>query len=193
MTRMTSVWPARITVCLALILVFTGCDLVNPPSTPTPTPTFTPTPPAPPVPCFFNWARQDLPELSTQVQAALDAAGLEGVTAYAYAFGEDCINPETDEVEYFATMETDFVVTIQVDDPSDLDALGDRVAGVLAVLLENFPTEDTPGPQPGQVELDFAGEDTGPPLYVMIEDATQAYDQGLAGAALLETLGYHSD
>jgi len=42
--------------------------------------------------CAWSWANRPLPELTDQLQAALDAAGIPGATARAYDFGEIGLN-----------------------------------------------------------------------------------------------------
>jgi hypothetical protein len=137
--------------------------------------------------CYFNWATQPLPDLSLEVQAALEAAGLEGFTAIAEAYGENCYDSQTNEVVYFATMETDFRLTVEVDDLEDTVALGDMLELIL-VTLDQFPPGATPGPQPGYIGVNFVkGEET---LYLWftVIDGESARALGLHGADLLEEL-----
>jgi hypothetical protein len=141
--------------------------------------------PMPPTvaPCYFNWATQDLPELTAEVQAAMDAAGLENVSVSAYAYGENCYAYDTNEVVYFATMETDFDVTAQVDDLEDSEALGDQTADILAVLNE-FPPGETPGPMPGQITITYVKDSEQVVLPVSAEVAAQVVEQGIRGGGL---------
>jgi hypothetical protein len=148
----------------------------------TPSPTITGTPPTR-APCYFNWATQDLPELTAEVQAAMDEVGLENVTAGAYAYGENCYAYDSNEVVYFATMETDFRVNAQVDDLADTEALGDLTADILAVLNE-FPPDETPGPMAGQITLTFVKGDEQVALLVSVEVAAQVVEQGIRGGGL---------
>jgi hypothetical protein len=134
-------------------------------------------------PCYFNWATQDLPELTAEVQAAMDEVGLANVTASAYAYGENCYAYDTNEVVYFATMETDFRVIAQVDDLEDTEALGNLTADILAVLNE-FPPDETPGPMAGQITITFVKGDEQVVLPVSVEVASQVVEQGITGAGL---------
>ncbi len=143
--------------------------------------------PIPYTQCYFNWATQPLPDLSLEVQAALEAAGLEDVTAIAEAYGENCYDSQTNEVVYFATMETDFRVTVEVDDLGDTATLGDMLELIL-VTLDQFPPGATPGSQPGYIGVNFVkGEET---LYLWftVIDGESARALGLHGADLLEEL-----
>jgi ABC-type glycerol-3-phosphate transport system substrate-binding protein len=159
---------------------------------PTPTSTSLPaihTPTATEVPyesCSWNWATQPLPELSVQVQAAMEAAGLTGITATAEAYGENCLNAK-DEVVRFAAMETDFRITIKIASLNDREALGTLLENILLVL-DGFPTATTPGPQPGYVGVAFQAKDEELRLWFLVEDGESARALGLRGAALLDKL-----
>lgn len=169
---------------------FTATAFLEPTQTRTAAPTVTPTiVPLTTTDCFWNWNRRPLPELSEQVQAALDAAGIAGASTSAVAYGEDCIDPQTNTVQYFATMETDFFVTLQVEDLANLDALSELAAEVLAVL-DGFPPNSTPGPQPGYIGITFVAGEEECNLWFTVEQAADARSRGLSGAALLEALGY---
>ena len=137
--------------------------------------------------CSWRWATQPLPELSAQIPAYIDAAGLTNVTVSAAAFGEDCITYETNISGYFATMETDFSVTAQVDNLEDEEALGNLAAQILAVL-DQIPSEDIPGPQPGYITLAFVAGDAQRNLRFSVTQADAALEQGLTGEALWHAL-----
>jgi hypothetical protein len=140
-------------------------------------------------PCMWSWNTRPLPEVSAQVQAAMLAAGLSEVEASASAFGEDCLDPRTNQVRRFATMQTDFYVKLAVPSLADLNSLGDLAERVLGIL-DDFPPGTVPGPQTGYLELIFVagGEDTR--LWFRLPRASEARQQGLHGQALLEALGY---
>ena len=130
-----------------------------------------------------------MPELSEDVQAALEGAGITGAKAYAEAYGEDCMNAKMGKARYFAAKETDFHVTLNVDGLGDLEVLGTLAEEVLAVL-DGFPPKETPGPMPGYVGLRFVAPDSERRLWFTVLEWTDARDQGLSGAALLEALGW---
>ena len=145
-------------------------------------------------PVSMAWNSHRLEDLSEQVQKALVAAGLEGAQGHAEAYGEDWYEQAGDvggnpTICNFSIMETDFYVTLPVDDLADLDGLGTRVAKVLAVL-DGFPTEETPGSQAGYVEIAFVSEGEDARLRFSVTEAAEARAGGLAGAALLDALRY---
>jgi hypothetical protein len=61
--------------------------------------------------CAFVWAREPLPDLSGEFDAALKEA-LPEASGYAEAYGENCINAQGEVVRFLA-METDYYVTLQ--------------------------------------------------------------------------------
>jgi hypothetical protein len=150
------------------------------------TPTITNTPTIAYEQCGWNWATQPLPDLSTEVQSALEAAGLTGTTARAEAYGENCLS-QNNEVLYFAAMETDFHISVEVPDLSDTGALGDLLERIL-VVLDTFPPGATPGPQPGYIGVSFTKGQEILNLWFTVTDGESARALGLHGAALLEEL-----
>ena len=170
----------RILGLAALCLAMAACSVLTPPSDPTPTD-------IPYGQCVWNWSTRPLPELSAQVQEALDAAGIERIDASAEAFGEDCLDAKTGQVNRFAAMQTDFRFALRVDDLSDREALGVLVGRVLDVL-DPFPPERTPGPSSGQVGMSFETDGQALHLWFPLQQGQAARGQGLEGAALLEAL-----
>jgi hypothetical protein len=175
----------KIILLLLPILLF-ACTLSGRVPSPDPV-TAAPVTESPYQPCAFNWATQALPELSAKVQAAMDAADLEDVTASAEAFGETCSTGQANETPSFGAMETDFRVYVRVTKLTDLDDLGNTLEKILTVL-DQFPPGTTPGPQAGYVGVTFATAEEDLNLWFHAADGKAARDQGLHGAALLEKL-----
>jgi hypothetical protein len=103
-------------------------------------------------PCGYQWAYQDLPELSNSFQASIQALQPEA-QANAYAFGENCVSSDGTIVS-FSAMETDFNVTLQVADVANENDLGEWIVKLMQVI-ESIPEEQIAGPQPGQVSITF--------------------------------------
>lgn len=136
--------------------------------------------------CAWIWATQALPDLSAEVQSALQAAGLTGVTSSAEAYGEDCITA-SGEVDHFAAMETDFRITVQAASLNDREALGTTLEQIL-VVLDAFPPESTPGPQSGYVGVTFQAGSDELRLWFTINEGKSALALGLRGASLLDKI-----
>jgi hypothetical protein len=150
------------------------------------TPTETPTPGTEYTQCAWTWATQSLPDLTTKVQSALEEAGLKGVTVSAEAYGENCIIG-TGTVDHFAAMETDFRFQAEVTDLSDKASLGDLLERIL-VVLDAFPTDATPGPQPGYIGVHFFHETEEINLWFKVTASDSARSKGLHGAELINEL-----
>jgi hypothetical protein len=136
--------------------------------------------------CAWNWATQPLPDLSAEVQSALEAAGLTGVTASAEAYGENCITG-TGEVDHFAAMETDFRIRMEAPDLAERAALGNLLERIL-VVLDAFPPGATPGPNAGYIGVTFQAGDEELRLWFPVADGESARALGLRSAALLDKL-----
>ena len=100
--------------------------------------------------CGYQWANQDLPELSSSFQTSIQTLQ-PGAQANAYAFGENCILADG-TIGGFSTMETDFNVTLQVNDLTDESELGEWIVKVMQVI-EDIPQDQIVGPQPGRVSI----------------------------------------
>jgi hypothetical protein len=171
-------------IVLLMALLLAACNL--PRAVPAAAP-----PPATDTPvyqnCYFNWATQPLPDLSRQVQAAVEKADLRGVTARAEAYGENCLDAATNKIVGFSAMETDYRITAEVTDLKDTEALGSLLERIL-VVLDQFPTRSTPGPQPGYVGVRFTAREEELNLWFLMEAAKAAREEGLHGSQLLERL-----
>lgn len=101
--------------------------------------------------CAYQWAYDDLPQLSSSFQVSIQQLQPEA-QASAFAFGENCVR--ADGSSDFLPMETDFNITLQVTDRSSEDELGEWIVKVMQVI-ENIPPDQIVGPQPGRVSLTF--------------------------------------
>ncbi len=137
--------------------------------------------------CYFNWATKPLPEVSDKVQEAMEKAGLSEVRAFAEAYGENCFDSRTNEVAYFATMETDFRFSAAVPDLADTKALGTLLERML-VVLDQFPPDTFPGPNLGTVGIRFTSQGQELNVWFHVDDGKTAREQGLHGAELLDRL-----
>jgi hypothetical protein len=167
------------------VFIPTDSPIVIPTDLPTDTPT--PTLDAASTTCAgWNWNRQPLPDISAAFLEKLQAAGLPVETARAEAYGEDCLS-NTGSVLRFATMQTDFYLTLTVIDLSDETALGGLLDQAITVL-DQFPNDQTPGPQPGYVGLTFKAGEQVQNLWFQQTRLAELRAQGLSGADLYRTL-----
>ena len=131
----------------------------------------------------YQWANQDLPELSSSFLQCIQALQPEA-QAVAFGFGENCVH--TNGTVTFIPMETDFNVTLQVNDLSDEAALGRWIIDVMQVI-ENIPPGQIIGPRPGRVSLIFEsnGQNQGVNFYI---DQYRALATSLSDAEIYRAL-----
>jgi len=165
---------------LLLILLLAACTV--PQSNPV-----TRTAPANSRNCIYIWATQPLPDLSEKVQSAINAASLTGVSATAESYGENCIDPQTNKVRGFTSLETDFHITAQVADLTNKDNLGGLLEKILSVL-DAFPAGKIPGSQPGYIAISFMSGKAESNLSFAASAGKSARLLGLHGTALFEKL-----
>lgn len=175
-----------------------------PVTAPTPTlvstisiPTVTPLPPTPtatsaqPGSCAYIWASRDLPDVSQQVKQAYRDVGLAQIDARAAAYGENCIT-DPNSPAGFSALQTDFYLTIPVENLTDTQMLGDWLVKALPVL-DQFQLGHIPGPNLGYVAVRFlAGSSTAGTneinLWFPRKTRQNLLQQGLKGSALYEAL-----
>jgi hypothetical protein len=102
--------------------------------------------------CGYQWANQDLPELSSSFQESIQTLQPEA-QASAYAFGENCMLSDG-SVGGFGAMETDFNISLQISDLTNESDLGGWIVKVMQVIMA-IPKEQIVGPQPGRVSIIF--------------------------------------
>ena len=137
--------------------------------------------------CSYNWATQPLPELSAKVQAAFNAAGLRNVRTIIEAYGENCIDSQTNQPVSFSALETDFHIIVKAPNLNDKNDLGNLLEKTL-VVLDTFPPGEIPGPQPGNIFISFQTGSDEMNLMFTVTAGKSARLQGLHAAALFEKL-----
>lgn len=108
--------------------------------------------PSNPQECGYQWANQDLPELSRGFQQSVQALQAQA-RASAFIFGENCILSDG-SIGSFLPRETDFNVTLQVSDLTDESDLGAWIVKVMQIITA-IPPEQIVGPLPGRLFLIF--------------------------------------
>lgn len=175
---------------LLVTLLLNACSAISqtpqtaPPAT-TEAPTFVPTTPAPSNPgeCGYQWAYQDLPALSARFQQSIQVLHPDA-QATAFAFGENCVR--ADGSSTFLPMETDFNVTVPVNDLKSESDLGQWTVEVMEVITA-IPPEQIVGPRPGRVSLTFrsGSEQAGLNFYI---DQYRELPAGLSVAEVFRAL-----
>jgi len=132
---------------------------------------------------MYTWAYKDMPELSASFQGSIHALQPEA-QANAYTFGEDCTH--SDGSVDFLAMETDFNITLQVDDLANESDLGEWIVKVMQII-EEIPQEQIVGPRPGRVSIFFQSKDEQKPINFYINQY-QALPAGLSSTEILQAL-----
>jgi hypothetical protein len=171
-------------------------DVIAPTNTFVPSATPSPQPeviitetPSASAPCAWMWAEQPLPEVSIDLTRALQEAGLDGVVASASAFGENCVTgPDNDyKIDHFASMQTDFHLTIHVEKLADKQELGGWIERVMPVI-ESIPAESLKGPNPGQVSIRFTSGENEVNMQFSRARGKSLMEEGKTGSALYDAL-----
>lgn len=198
----------RIGVSIALLMLLMGCGglfsvrlmfecCAFPTPSLTPSLTFTPSPtslpysadmsPTAPMACAWQWARQDLPDVTSRAVTALTAASVAFTQARAEAYGENCVymNANQAQVGHFAAMTTDFYLTVPVESIRAPEALAEIVIRSYYALVN---LTDLPA-RLGYLDITFTGPDGTASVRSMFDPIQRALGNGLSGAALLEAIG----
>ena len=195
----------RLVTCMILLLFLSGCSFptqlfFDPPPVGqpgdvlviTPDPTATPEPTDPPVtptakPCAYAWANKELPDETAVFQEALKKAGLGLVEVTLSAYGENCLDTQTDQVVSFGIMQTDFYFNIPVSNLNDKTEKGNWAAKVLAVV-KDFPPGKVPGPNRGVCGMTFQTLADSTMLRFQVATGLRALEAGLSGEELFSLL-----
>ncbi len=136
--------------------------------------------------CVWNWASQDLPDITAVFTEALAANGLTDVVARASAYGENCFDPSTNQVVSFATMETDWYITINLQSLEDKMEIGNKIRIVIEVIRSLKDT--APGPNPGYVGISLVAGESTENLWFTVSEGIELIDQDLSGQGLYDAL-----
>jgi len=105
--------------------------------------------------------------------------------AYAYVFGENCIRSDG-SIAGFSAMETDFNVTLHVNDIANQSDLGQWIVKVMQVIT-TIPSEQIIGPRPGRVSIIFESSNNQKVTNFYI-DQYQVLPAGLNNAEIFQAL-----
>jgi hypothetical protein len=143
----------HIRTLLCLTFVLGACSqVIATPTTPQQMIDIPTQPPSSITECGFQWAYDDLPDLTLQLDQAVKNL-VPNSASRASAFGENCVTSDG-QVARFLPMETDFYVTVIVDGLDDHETFGIWMAGVMSIV-NGIPPEILAGSKPGFVEFRF--------------------------------------
>jgi hypothetical protein len=139
--------------------------------------------PSNPQECAYQWAYQDLPQLSGNFLQSVQTIQSEA-QANAFAFGENCVH--ADGSGTFLAMETDFNITLQTSDLSNESDLGEWIVKVMQII-EQIPADQIVGPRPGRVSITFqsSGGQNAVTFYI---DKYRALPTGLSSEEIYKAL-----
>lgn len=180
------------------VLLTAGCapDLDSLAARLTPSPTFarstetstvTETPTENPVTCVYVWSNRSLPDVSTEINQAFRRLGLVEVEAEAFAYGEDCLDSETNRVVRFLAMQTDVSFTVAVERIDDPQFLGEWVERI-TMVMDDFEPGTIPGSNPGYFGITFLSGSETLDLWFSRTRVNNLLKEGVRGADLLEAL-----
>ncbi len=138
-------------------------------------------------PCAYQWASQELPEITEALQKTFQDAGHPNLKVSAKAFGENCVRADGSVVR-FLPMYTDIYATAPVPQLEDDLLLAERLETILRLVLD-YPPEKLPGSPEGYLGITFTdpqGEMVN--LWFRRLDGKAALDSGLSGEELLAHL-----
>ena len=136
--------------------------------------------------CAYIWASRILPDLSAQLQDDFNNKGFNSLIISAEAYGENCIDPYTNQIKYFTAKQTDFRITFSVDDLSD-ETLGNHLYKILSVLSD-YRDKNLPGAMLGYVSVRFGMGNEDRYFWFSLEDGLDAIENGFQGQTLIKIL-----
>ena len=121
-----------------------------------------------------------------EAQQTITAAELQGVTILVHDFGEDCVRQ--DGTSTFGAMETDFDVTLLVDDAKDLEYIGSKTAAIIQALEPILGK----GSAQGVIRLPISDSNGAQPmLRIEQQQVSEIVSQNLTGSLLTAFLAYN--
>ncbi len=138
--------------------------------------------------CSFQWARQDLPEVTKLAQIALQMywVELDAATVRVEAYGENCVS-SGNVVQSFGAMTTDFYVTMPVDDLADDEAIAKAVSVIYRAFVSGIESWWVPAPF-GYLDITFTHEGETRVLRAMFPEIKGVLEQQLSGKDFLEAV-----
>jgi hypothetical protein len=137
--------------------------------------------------CAFVWSSRSLPDVSTEINQAFRKEGLGEVEVEASAYGENCVDPNTNQVARFSALQTDFFLNIALDSVEDHQVLGEWIEKSMRVLNQ-YPPGKVPGPNYGILGISFVSSSKTENLSFPISKCKNLIVEGLKGSDLFDAL-----
>ncbi len=138
--------------------------------------------------CAYVWSSQPLLDISKQLQISFNAVGLAKIKVLAEAYGEVCLNTETNAAGDLIVLHTDFNLDIPVDSIQDEEKMGQLLYSSLNILSrQNAST--LPGKRMGYVIAKFHSADQQEINFRFpLETGVKTIEKGLRGVELYQAL-----
>lgn len=137
--------------------------------------------------CAFVWSNHSLPEVSSEINRTFRQDGFPEVEVEASAYGEDCLNPETNQIVRFLARQTDFYIKVSVEGSNSPQVMGEWVERCVRII-EAFPPEKLPGTVAGYIGISFTSSLENENLWFPRSKAKNLIEEGLKGSELYEAL-----
>jgi hypothetical protein len=138
--------------------------------------------------CAYVWSSQPLLDISNQLQVSFNAVGLAKIKVLAEAYGEVCLNTETNAAGDLIVLHTDFNLDIPVDSILEEEKLGQLLYSSLNILSKQNASI-LPGKRMGYVIAKFHSADQQEVnLRFPLETGIKTIEKGLRGVELFQAL-----
>jgi hypothetical protein len=138
-------------------------------------------------PCTTQTNQDSDTDLSSQIQAALNKAGVTDANVTVTVDGIQCVNPQDGTVESYSAQKTTFNFNLTVSSIIDQQAIGDIAAQALAAL-SGIAKSDIPGNQPAAVAITINDGSQQQSISIGYTQAINAYQSGYKGSKLYNLL-----
>lgn len=143
--------------------------------------------PSEPAACAYVLASKDAPDAAATLSQAYRSANFTNVDVRAAAYGEDCLDTNTNRIARFAAKQTDIYLTVTVENAHDTQSLGNWIARLVPVI-DQVPAAQLPGPNPGNIAIQFTDGSGSINLWFPRKTAQELIQKSVSGSALYEAL-----
>ncbi|MDR3572504.1 MAG: hypothetical protein P4L50_01465 [Anaerolineaceae bacterium] len=142
-------------------------------------------------PCTNQTSQDSETDLSSQIQEAINHAGVSGISASVTVDGIQCVNPQDGTVESYSAQQTTFNFNLSVSSMTDTEAIGNDAAQALAALSGVSKTT-IPGNQPAEIFFTVDNGSNQQTYSIGYAQAMNAFQSGYKGTKLFSLLSIKS-